>query len=1495
MITTSKFYKLHNIEVERSVLTNLLREAREEQNTNVVYRISKVLNENPDDIEFTLNIKQFNEASAINSNLAEALNSKGELRQGFVFKNGSVIRIADPIENKNDNQEITPEVLAGFDYIQADDEDLVTTLGKAVSPKEIYKMITEKVIEGVNKAKGNPAMPWDEKFQDKGGFLIPHNFDSKKPYRGVNVLLLKDGNPYAGFENPYFLTFKQVKKLKGKVKPKTKGSLVVYFTKLFSFRDAKNKKSFSTYNKEKMIEFFKSNGYDVKKFELLVSVIPILKYYKVFNGKDIEGIDFGLDKLTDLEKAKLGYVQPSKARHNEDKNSIAELILKHLPDPKVKISHQQKGAYYSPSTDTVNMPKFEAFDSANDYYRVLFHELIHSTAHPKRLDRELGGKFGSVKYAKEELIAEFGSVFLSAQAGILWYTHQNHEKYIKHWLLAISMMEKDNTLLMRSATAAQKAVDYLLQVDQDGQPLFFKELSKISVKGFEEKKALPPKKINTYQEWKNMVKPFYNEKVSLQYYKEAFNTTLNSKEALMNDVNKTYTLDKLKRMFYVNRDRKKEYVDAFYSEYLLRFFTYGTISYSFNETFESVLKRIVDKADQKYLDELLNDLRKAEEKKKKRSEHLKKSISNPETLEEFINFVKLRGESKLTPEQLEKFDKLFVEAYHKKQELKKIEVLKNKSKLNNNIDISNVQFEYNESTHTKTGNQIHVLTFVDRVEREVYNKLNSIARSFGGYYSSYRRNGAIPGFIFQTKEKSDSFLEATKNGNKPFDSTNYLKEKAEKQKEKLNKLRVVCLDRIAAAYENIERPRLTNTRRRQNISSSVIYDQEEIIRANKIAINLIDKILDNKVIGLKGLSHLTEVNSIISVIERAAYDWMRDQKNRNFFTSTSPKVEKLIKEEIEFHDIQKFLKPTLLNLNKQVFQSLMYKYEEKKGFKMIAKRLLKKAIQLKDEKYTIYVPSQLISDFDKIVKEESKTSISDSIQRPYTRYKRLLNIIGSNNYKLLRQAAREVLKAYKEVDIYNSEQKEKNKLKSLLNEVQLVKIDGFFPTPEKLTKEILNNFKIYEDDTILEPSAGIGSIAEVIRNEYPKNELTLIEKVDTLHEICVLKGFNCLNTNFINHSKKYDVIIMNPPFEKNQDIEHVMHAYSLLNDGGRLVAIMANNKENSSIKKRKEFSEFVNNNGWMIKNEPGSFKSSFKPTGVNTITVYLEKTRTLAQPKTPITKTVKENIVPVVSASKEIQTPIVPVVQNQVSKIHNTEVKTPGKNTKVLSSNDINNMNFDTLNFTGEWGDFMQNPAKNLKLAIWGKPKNGKTAGATKFANYLTNFGSILYNFADQGVNKSTQDLWKLSGLDKKDNAYLSDTRDLKELDRLCASGLYDFVFIDMINTYISRTGIKYFEFEDQFIKKYPNISFILIFEVTKSGNFKGDQGWTHLPDALITVESFVMQNQGRYGIGEYVVWKEGLKKFNPKKYDEMFGDDNQDKLEQKEETETSDFFEVVV
>lgn len=274
--------------------------------------------------------------------------------------------------------------------------------------------------------------------------------------------------------------------------------------------------------------------------------------------------------------------------------------------------------------------------------------------------------------------------------------------------------------------------------------------------------------------------------------------------------------------------------------------------------------------------------------------------------------------------------------------------------------------------------------------------------------------------------------------------------------------------------------------------------------------------------------------------------------------------------------------------------------------------------------------------------------------------------------------------------------------------------------------------------------------------------------------------------------------------------------------------------------------------------------------------------------------TVKKKVVVGLGFSDSIEKiytePLIPIT-NQNEMWYKPEIEQPAPKAQInqpapdqvqpqVVKNKLMNMQFDSLNMDEGWENFMQNPAKNLKMAIWGAPKNGKTAGSLQLANYLSKFGKVLYNFADQGFNKSTQDLWQMSGLANNPKAEPSDVQTLADLEKEIATGKYTFVFIDMISDYINKEGIKPYEFKERFMKKYPKVSFILIFEVTKGGNFKGDQGWTHIVDAIVTVEDFLMENRGRYGVGSHIVWEDGLKKFNPKRYQEVMEELNPEQLE---------------
>jgi antirestriction protein ArdC len=99
------------------------------------------------------------------------------------------------------------------------------------------------------------------------------------------------------------------------------------------------------------------------------------------------------------------------------------------------VVHGGSRAYYVPSADNIHMPCIDFFRDAESYYAVRAHETIHWTRHCSRLDREFGRKrFGGEGYAMEELVAELGSAFLSADLGLTPEVREDHAAYIASWI-----------------------------------------------------------------------------------------------------------------------------------------------------------------------------------------------------------------------------------------------------------------------------------------------------------------------------------------------------------------------------------------------------------------------------------------------------------------------------------------------------------------------------------------------------------------------------------------------------------------------------------------------------------------------------------------------------------------------------------------------------------------------------------------------------------------------------------------------------------------------------------------------------------------------------------------------------------------------------------------------------------------------------------------------------------------------------------------------------
>lgn len=183
-----------------------------------------------------------------------------------------------------------------------------------------------------------------------------------------------------------------------------------------------------------------------------------------------------------------------------------------------------------------------------------------------------------------------------------------------------------------------------------------------------------------------------------------------------------------------------------------------------------------------------------------------------------------------------------------------------------------------------------------------------------------------------------------------------------------------------------------------------------------------------------------------------------------------------------------------------------------------------------------------------------------------------------------------------------------DKIKELERQLVGRKIDGYFPTPSHIVKWMLQCADIQPGDRVLEPSAGKGNIADLVRELHPSAQLDVIECNYTLRGILIYKGHNLIAGDCLEvRNPIYNVVVMNPPFEKLADIDHVRHAYdNLLAPGGRLVSIMGESAFFRSDNKAMVFRQWLEEMGATIFNIPaGAFKES--GTGVKTRMIVVDK------------------------------------------------------------------------------------------------------------------------------------------------------------------------------------------------------------------------------------------------------------------------------------------------
>jgi antirestriction protein ArdC len=204
---------------------------------------------------------------------------------------------------------------------------------KTSSHIDVYQMVTDLIIEKLEQGK----IPWHQSWNNYGPAV---NYLSRKPYRGINRLLLSGLH-----DKPFYLTFKQASNLGGRVKKGARSIPITYWN--FVYMDKESKKRLSLNEVQ---------SYPADK----IQKSAFLKYYRVFNIDDILHIDFDIPELA-----------PERDHYTIERCDTVLFEMKDRPE----IRHKENQAYYNPVYDYINMPPIELFKTPELYFSILHQNL----------------------------------------------------------------------------------------------------------------------------------------------------------------------------------------------------------------------------------------------------------------------------------------------------------------------------------------------------------------------------------------------------------------------------------------------------------------------------------------------------------------------------------------------------------------------------------------------------------------------------------------------------------------------------------------------------------------------------------------------------------------------------------------------------------------------------------------------------------------------------------------------------------------------------------------------------------------------------------------------------------------------------------------------------------------------------------------------------------------------------------------------------------------
>lgn len=588
--------------------------------------------------------------------------------------------------------------------------------------------------------------------------------------------------------------------------------------------------------------------------------------------------------------------------------------------------------------------------------------------------------------------------------------------------------------------------------------------------------------------------------------------------------------------------------------------------------------------------------RESDEERKRRVEHYRKSVENPETREEFELFCRVKGESQLTDEQLARFDALRGDMAVERRARELVE----QATVRRVAGIAGLTLEIVRRRHDRRGCDVWIVTLSEKVDRATFEELCIAARKLGGNYSrAWRPTNSPAGFMFEEEAKAEEFVRLQHGDVQDDDRLAKIVGRRERvQDNAADHFDALAGTMAERAGASLAAPRLTNTPRRVELARVAEERALDTLQMAGTLTTTAARLRARTARMLERIRWRTHAETFEALLRRADFD-VRSLKYPH------PEV------------------------GAGVLEQAAERLKDVDGCVLISRRILKMVRASQSARsylvtFTHPADVKALEDFYRKLRLHGRVSrhVVEAIRDGLADYKRL-RLMRIANLPELREAAREHVAnraARRARSAYIAERLEEE-------------LPGFFPTPRDVVKLMLAYAQMEEEMFWCEPSAGAGHIVSVVRSYFKRTRYDLVEIRDRLRAELYERGywdkgremardFTAFNPWMRAGFEGYDVILANPPFEHGQDIDHVRRMYAQLNEGrGRLVSVMsesafagladdeATGEELDALnRKKREFRDWLKAvGGASVQLPEGSFLRSERPVDVSTRLVVIDR------------------------------------------------------------------------------------------------------------------------------------------------------------------------------------------------------------------------------------------------------------------------------------------------